>query len=341
MIIVNSLLRIDTYDKFDIAYLLDSADHFRISRAASIRLVSIRLNPESEAEFFRGDEALTLGVKKKLLEAGLVVSKCNSEFSQNPQCRPDTIREFNWRLASEYLARSYDFKFFNYAEDGWRKDSKMMADYLHAEAEPTRYKKHIDAILVSDVYSVRETLSKHAPITYSPKLEDVFQMVAITSGVLRWKPLSQGGAVAHKIVPSGGGRHPTEIYILDLKAASAFHFCFGDGVFERVATDCGDLFFSCFGARNKYVPFDVAYAVIFTCVWARNMFRYREIRTFRSVHMDIGHAICNMEVLCKKGSIKSKVQYGINELKLEKILNLEPLIEGVMCALMIGDRSES
>jgi hypothetical protein len=70
------------------------------------------------------------------------------------------------------------------------------------------------------------------------------------------------------------------------------------------------------------------------------MFRYREPRTFRSVHLDAGHAVCNIEVLCQKAKVRYKVQYGMNSKVLEGLLKIDPLVEGIMCAVMIGGRKE-
>ncbi|MOA22276.1 hypothetical protein D3C78_1428230 [compost metagenome] len=162
-------------------------------------------------------------------------------------------------------------------------------------------------------------------------------MVA-TFGKQRTKSLSQGEPVFQKSIPSGGSRHPTEAYVVDVVKKEIYHYCCEKNAFGKISVRNSDIYTCCFGEPEVYVPFKVRHVVLLTCVWERNMFRYREPRTFRSVHLDAGHAACNVEVLCQKARVRYKVQYGMNSKVLEGLLNIDPFVEGIMCAVMIGGR---
>ena len=60
------------------------------------------------------------------------------------------------------------------------------------------------------------------------------------------------------------------------------------------------------------------------------MYRYREPRTLRTIFIDVGHIAETIKVLCKGLNVHYFAHSYIDEDKLEKILHLKRLEEGII-----------
>jgi hypothetical protein len=83
-------------------------------------------------------------------------------------------------------------------------------------------------------------------------------------------------------------------------------------------------------------PFDVKCLVAITSVFDRNMYRYREPRTFRTVHMDVGHLATTLGVAAAGHHVMSHVAYADDEEAIERSLGLDGLEEGYMLTVSLG-----
>jgi SagB-type dehydrogenase family enzyme len=99
-----------------------------------------------------------------------------------------------------------------------------------------------------------------------------------------------------KSIPSGGARHPTEVFVaaFDLPglADGVYHYDVDGHRLERIragghrdafAEATLDLF-----AKHDAAP---AAALVFTSLVERAMWRYRDPRSFRAILVDVGHAV--------------------------------------------------
>ena len=142
--------------------------------------------------------------------------------------------------------------------------------------------------------------------------------------------------------PSGGSRHPTEGYFL---ASNLEGIAKG---FYHIQADVPSLQLLSSPIRfeiEKLVPIDrgnasVSGAIILTSVFERNMYRYREPRTFRTVHMDIGHLLGTIEMLGKAFNIETHIYLHVNEEEILKHITTSKLEEGVMAIVTLSERSE-
>jgi SagB-type dehydrogenase family enzyme len=333
MITTNHNLRIDTFENRDLAYLITSPDRYEVSREVSCFLFDIKINPISIKEFTNGNYAVQIETREKLFECGLIVNAADEREVADGS-------SYNWRLAHEYLKRTYNYAFFDYKKDGWQKDSRMMSEYLKTESESQRFKSVAGKVYEPYDHSAKDVLERLGGIAEQVGLEFVSNIVVATFGVQSFQNITGSIPISRKCIPSGGGRHPTEAYIIDVTSGQVFHYCSGANSFANLEKEFSQkTYCDFFGMPNEYVKFPVKHIVLITCMWERNMFRYREPRTFRSVHLDAGHAVSNLEILSMKAGCKSKVQYGINAKAVEDYFGFDPLEEGVMCALMIGERT--
>ena len=336
MITTNKDLRIDTFDGKDLAYLVSSPNRYEICREVSTLLFDIKLNPVSKSRFITEGDDVNVATREKLLDHRLAV-----RVGTTDKAKPDNGNKYNWRLASEYLKRTYDYPFFNYSTDGWRKDSNMMSNYLSEETEQQRFKSVTGASYEPHILAANETLNALCINREEVGLTPVFNMVVATFGTQSLRDITGSKPISRKCIPSGGGRHPTEAYVIEMDGHNAFHYCSGNNSFANLGADISrSTYRDAFGEPEKYVTFPVKYIIVLTSIWERNMFRYREPKTFRSVHLDAGHAVSNLEILAEKAGYLSKVQYGLNSKRIEELFHLNPLEEGVMCALMLGVRKQ-
>ena len=229
MITTNKDLRIDTFHNSDVAYLANSPDRYEVSRQVTIFLCGLKLNPISVSKYLGRKGCVSLDVRKKLLK---------NNFVTFAHCQPDGVasklRQQNWPLAEDYLRRTYDYPFFNYEKDGWTKDAKMMTDYLAVEQESSRNRK-IES-LDYEIYprSCIEALECFKACHEYSSLDLVCSAIVATFGVKKAAKISGSTPIYKKTVPSGGGRHPSECYLIDMRNLGAYHYCSGMNSFGRL-----------------------------------------------------------------------------------------------------------
>lgn len=143
-----------------------------------------------------------------------------------------------------------------------------------------------------------------------------------------------------KTSPSGGGRHPTEGYVVVLDVEGyrpgVYHFCVENNSLDYIGeaperSEAENLFT---GARRA--PFQARAYVVLTSMFERNMYRYREPRTFRTVWMDAGHMVATIEFTCFARGIPCFPQYALQDSQVETLLGVDGLQEGTVCAIALG-----
>lgn len=76
--------------------------------------------------------------------------------------------------------------------------------------------------------------------------------------------------------------------------------------------------------------------VVISAVFARNMYRYREPRTFRSVFLDVGHVVATVEAVSRALGVRSHAHHAMNDGEVERLLGLSSLREGVVAGVALG-----
>ncbi|HTM30157.1 MAG TPA: SagB family peptide dehydrogenase [Vicinamibacterales bacterium] len=118
------------------------------------------------------------------------------------------------------------------------------------------------------------------------------ELLGWTSGVQQWAGLRGQGELPMKTSPSGGSRHPLELYVCARRVEGLepgiYHYAAADHALERLARHQRP-------ARvRRYLPgqffFEGAAAlVIFTAVFERYQWKYDEPRAYRAVFIEAGH----------------------------------------------------
>jgi SagB-type dehydrogenase family enzyme len=100
------------------------------------------------------------------------------------------------------------------------------------------------------------------------------------------------GPLLHKTSPSGGARHPGEVYIAALRvkglAQGLYHYSVKDHALERIRRGPMREAVLRYALRQKHVG-NAAVVCFMTALLPRTMFKYRSPRAYRIVSLETGH----------------------------------------------------
>ncbi|MBG0807920.1 SagB/ThcOx family dehydrogenase [Methylosinus sp. H3A] len=150
------------------------------------------------------------------------------------------------------------------------------------------------------------------------------------------------GEHIRKPVPSGGARHPVEVYIvvndddLDIERG-VYHYNVQHhrlDILDLKRSAVEQLFsLCCILPRARKALKGIG--VILTCRFARSMHRYHEPRSYRVMHFDVGHILANLSIGSRLLGLRFSASYSLPESMVESLLLLDPLEESVMAGFVI------
>ncbi|TDV57809.1 SagB family peptide dehydrogenase [Actinophytocola oryzae] len=144
---------------------------------------------------------------------------------------------------------------------------------------------------------------------------------------------------AFKTSPSGGGRHPTELYLNAHGVAGLrgglYHLntrrCELEWVGPPVSADA---LVALLGDQDWVAGSGCV--VFYTCVLARSTWKYSTPRTYRMLHLDVGHLSQTVYLLAAALGLGVTFTAAIQDEKLEDLLGIDATDELVMGCSVIG-----
>ena len=164
-------------------------------------------------------------------------------------------------------------------------------------------------------------------------------LLNLSAGVQGWGEAAGEGAVAFKTSPSGGARHPIELYVavrcvrgLD---PGLYHFDAGGNRLERLAAEVSDF--------TVYLPNQAWYAgasalVFLTGVFARTRWRYSGPRAYRAVLLEAGHVCQTFCLTATWLGLAPFCSMALADAAIEAALGLDGAGEAVLYAAGVGTR---
>lgn len=141
-----------------------------------------------------------------------------------------------------------------------------------------------------------------------------------------------------KAVPSGGGRHPTEVFLTILNSL----FSLEPGLYHyNVQKNSLDLLErknfqseveSCISASNVQQMDKPDAYIFFSSLCERAMWRYRDPRSWRAFIIDIGHAQHFFDTVCLELGYKCFSLNRIDEINTSRLIGLDPLSQPVLAS---------
>jgi SagB-type dehydrogenase family enzyme len=123
-------------------------------------------------------------------------------------------------------------------------------------------------------------------------LVDLATVLKLTWGVERWGRVPGQGRIALKTSPSGGARHPGEVYVLSLRvnglARGLYHYAADRHRLVRLRSGATRRDVSAYLPGQPWYG-SAAVLLIMTAVFPREQWRYRFPRAYRAVLIDAGH----------------------------------------------------
>lgn len=144
---------------------------------------------------------------------------------------------------------------------------------------------------------------------------------------------------AFKTSPSGGGRHPTEIYLhahgVSGLRAGLYHLNTRRAELELVGPPQEpDTLVRLLGDQDWVA--ESGCLVFFTSVLARSTWKYSTPRTYRMLHLDVGHLSQTVYLLAAALGLGATFTAAIQDEKLEDLLGIDATDELVMGCSVIG-----
>ncbi|KHL59346.1 putative peptide maturation dehydrogenase [Xanthomonas cannabis] len=146
--------------------------------------------------------------------------------------------------------------------------------------------------------------------------------------------------------PSGGGLHPLDAYLLIRNVSGVidgvYHYLPIDHALEPLDTQVPDLE----GVALKILAgqdwFSGAQVIVALCPrYYRNFWKYRaHAKAYRALALEAGHFSQTLYMAATDVGLGAFVTCAINEVQVEDLLGLEPIMEGVMAICGFGVRGE-
>lgn len=256
-----------------------------------------------------------------------------------------------WRDAADFHLGTSELPFRPDTADGELYDrayeTMLRNTSIVGEQPAPDYSRGLDystvAVAPRSDLSLDEVLSGHEPINYfgdpDAGADNVLAALADAVGVQKEVDVRLGTHY-YKAFPSGGARHPLEVYLviknLDGLAPGVYHFHALAKGFELLrAGDVGaEIDRACFGKGGILSAGAVA---VVTARWKRHNWKYRYAKSYRMVLLEVGHLIQALSLSLAAYGVRGYFCPSINDAALRELLRIDDDVEeSPMYAIGLG-----
>lgn len=247
-----------------------------------------------------------------------------------------------WSTGYDYLIATLDLPFLGGDQDGLAQAAQVMRRYANDAPDEERYKRFDHSALHIALPALAELIEQSCGANSWSSKQRLLALAACAVAPVRTSSPPWGGnPLYRKLHPSGGARHPTEAYLSITEAmqdlpSGHYHLQVEPPQLVLLEPSLATLPLSKLEPTSGRVPFKIAAALTLTSCFARNRYRYRESRTYRTVHMDVGHVLTNVEQLAASLSVAVFVSYTWDCEATELLTGRSYLDEGVMATVFLG-----
>jgi SagB-type dehydrogenase family enzyme len=166
-------------------------------------------------------------------------------------------------------------------------------------------------------------------------------LMRLTWGVQRWTNVPGFGRLALKTSPSGGARHPIEVYVVARHVAGLprglYHYAADTHQLELLKKGTSS------GQIAGFLPGQWWYGsagalMLMTAVFARTQWKYRSPRAYRAVLLEAGHLCQTFCIVATWLHLAPFCTLALNDSRVEKHLGLDGIAESVIYAAGVGAR---
>ncbi len=177
--------------------------------------------------------------------------------------------------------------------------------------------------------------------TQPVKLAELSEVLRLTAGVSHWLTVPNLDEVPLTASPSGGARHPIELYVVNLRVPD-----FASG-FYRYAPDRHELDLVRDGAdaeqMRRIIPWqpwcaEASFVVFFSALFERTQWRYGFPRAYRAVLLETGHVCQTFLLAATSLGLAPFCTMAYEDCLVEEALGLNGVGEAVLYAAGAGTR---
>lgn len=264
-----------------------------------------------------------------LLEAEVIVDE-DSRLTSSWWSR------FGWQEAAAYHCATRDYPFIQMSDAGaWAQDADRMQSYRTASAPPSVYRQRARLIGIA-----LDRLHDRCPDELMAGMSEDERLGRPGLGLLLDVCFGARGTVETaggvncllKSVPSGGARHPTEVYVASLGLegvpAGTYHYNVEHHRLDLLdGEDHRDAYFAAtYDLASKHARPPSA-LLVFTSVVERAMWRYRDPRSFRAILVDVGHAVAAYRRAARLLGFRTYASQKFGDRLIAGLIDVDPVIE--------------
>jgi SagB-type dehydrogenase family enzyme len=151
--------------------------------------------------------------------------------------------------------------------------------------------------------------------------------------------VGQLGPFVLKTSPSGGGRHPIEVYPLVLRvdglSPGIYHYRVETDTLGLLSSDVDDALAARLVASQDWIS-DAAVVFLMTAVLERSMWKYKHAHAFRVVLMDAGHLGQTFHLVCTALGLAPFTSAANDAAAVENLLGIDGIDEVVVYTAATG-----
>jgi SagB-type dehydrogenase family enzyme len=187
----------------------------------------------------------------------------------------------------------------------------------------------------------RRTRQAFSPAPAS--LASISKLLHTTWGVQGFIRTKEFGSLPLKTSPSGGARHPIEVYLMALRVKGLdpglYHYDARGHALERMSSAAPARKARAYCADQPYAA-RAAALFIMTAVFARSMWKYRHPRAYRVVQLDAGHLGQTFCLTATRMGLAPFSTAALNDTLIERDLGIDGISESVIYVTGCGMPAE-
>lgn len=254
-------------------------------------------------------------------------------------------KKYGWGEPFIFHLATKDYPFYDRVEGYNEIDYTTMKQYKETEGVPSIYKDYdVERTVLPKkprkFNNFQNVIENQSLLKHKMTIDVLSDILFYTFGKTGTVNFPVLGESLLKTSPSGGARHPTEAYTyvfdVDGLGKGLYHYSVRNHALEPLKLGSLDeelngIIFNLYQAKFK------PKAVIFiTSLFGRNMWRYREPRTFRTIFFDMGHTIQTLVLMSNNLGFDTHVSYGYKTGELQRFIGINKNKEGVFYFVLIG-----
>jgi len=183
----------------------------------------------------------------------------------------------------------------------------------------------------------RRTKREFSPARVS--LDAISTLLHTTWGVQGYVESKNFGPLPLKTSPSGGARHPIEVYLMALKVkgleCGLYHYDARDHALANLTVDATPQMAQAYCADQEYAARSAA-LFIMTGVFARTLWKYRHPRAYRVVLLDAGHLGQTLCLTATRMGLAPFTTAALKDSLIENDLGIDGITESVLYVAGVG-----